>query len=205
MTPAHRTPLFFVQLFFMACCSYGAVTNASAATAVTRAYRFGDAVAGPLSSFWKASLVRPVGDTMRLRPWGPPSGPRLLLDDIASERLCHRRTTSAGLCLASDYEHQQQCLVPAALPVRPPSLLRMLRPGPHALTFPTRDSTYIDRHDIIAAFSGSGGTIAMTPAHRTPLFFVQVTNRFSLFTKPTRYRGLLVLPDPHAAFAILCN
>ncbi|KAH6926936.1 hypothetical protein HPB50_024273 [Hyalomma asiaticum] len=75
------------RLFFMACCSYGAVTNASAATAVTRAYRFGDAVAGPLSSFWKASLVRLVGDTMRLRPWGPPSGPRLLLDDIASERL----------------------------------------------------------------------------------------------------------------------
>ncbi|KAH8042580.1 hypothetical protein HPB51_024801 [Rhipicephalus microplus] len=158
----------------MACCSCGAITNASAAMTATRAHRFGNITAGPSSSFWKASSARLVGDSMRVRPWNPPSGPRPLLDDYAGERLCHPMTTSAGHSLASDAVHQQWCLAPAALPVRPPTVLRMLRPGPRALAIPTRDCTYINRRDIIAAFSGSGGTIAMTPTHHTPLSFVQV-------------------------------
>ncbi|KAH7936102.1 hypothetical protein HPB52_018302 [Rhipicephalus sanguineus] len=161
------------SLLVMACCSCGAITNASATTSATRAYRFGDVMAGPLSSSWRASSTRLVGDTMRLRTWDPASGPRLLLDDIAGKRLCHPRTTSSELSLASDPERQQWCLVPAAFPVRPPSLLRMLRTGPHTLNFPSRDSTYINHRDIIAAFSGSGGMIAMTPTHHAPLFFAQ--------------------------------
>ncbi|KAL3196641.1 hypothetical protein MRX96_015411 [Rhipicephalus microplus] len=169
MTPTHHTPLSFVQLLVMACWSCGAITSASAAMTATRAHRFGNIMAGPSSSFRKASSARLVGDSMRVRPWNPPSGPRPLLDDYAGERLCHPMTTSAGHSLASDAVHQQWCLAPAALPVRPPTVLRMLRPGPRALAIPTRDCTYINRRDIIAAFSGSGGTIAMTPTHHTPL------------------------------------
>ncbi|KAL3202144.1 hypothetical protein MRX96_012116 [Rhipicephalus microplus] len=83
MTPTHHTPLSFVQLLVMACCSCGAITNASAAMTATRAHRFGNTMAGPSSSFWKASSARLVGDSMRVRPWNPPSGPRPLLDDYA--------------------------------------------------------------------------------------------------------------------------
>ncbi|KAH8027809.1 hypothetical protein HPB51_010455 [Rhipicephalus microplus] len=176
MTPTHHTPLSFVQLLVMACCSCGAITNASAAMTATRAHRFGNIMAGPSSSFWKASSARLVGDSMRVRPWNPPSGPPPLLDDYAGERLCHPMTTSAGHSLASDAVHQQWCLAPAALPVRPPTVLRMLRPGPRALAISTRDCTYINRRDIIAAFTGSGGPIAMTPTHHTPLSFVQPFN-----------------------------
>ncbi|KAH8032569.1 hypothetical protein HPB51_026022 [Rhipicephalus microplus] len=104
----------------------------------TRAHRFGNTMAGPSSSFWKASSARLVGDSMRVRPWNPPSCPRPLLDDYAGERLCHPMTTSAGHSLASDAVHQQWCLAPAALPVRPPTVLRMLRQGPRALAIPTQ-------------------------------------------------------------------
>ncbi|KAL1470082.1 hypothetical protein MTO96_040681, partial [Rhipicephalus appendiculatus] len=75
---------------------------------------------------------------------------------------------------ASDSERQRLCPVPAASPARPPSLLRMLRPGPHTLNFSPRDSICINHRDIIAAFSGFGSTVAMTPTGRTPLFFAQL-------------------------------
>ncbi|KAL3198759.1 hypothetical protein MRX96_044286 [Rhipicephalus microplus] len=75
MTPTHHTPLSFVQLLVMACCSCGAITNASAAMTATRAHRFGSIMAGPSSSFWKASSARLVGDSMRVRPWNPPIRP----------------------------------------------------------------------------------------------------------------------------------
>ncbi|KAH8033405.1 hypothetical protein HPB51_012076 [Rhipicephalus microplus] len=171
----------------------------------TRAHRFGNIMAGPSSSFWKASSVRLVGDSMRVRPWNPPSGPRPLLDDYAGERLCHPMTTSAGHSLASDAVHQQWCLAPAALPVRPPTVLRMLRPGPRALAIPTRDCTYINRRDIIAAFSGSGGTIAMTPTHHTPLSFVQMESACEtslIYSRFAPYKASCsILADHHYACA----
>ncbi|KAL3220608.1 hypothetical protein MRX96_050343 [Rhipicephalus microplus] len=199
------------RLLVMACCSCGAITNASAAMTATRAHRFGNIMAGPSSSFWKASSARLVGDSMRVRPWNPPSGPRPLLDDYAGERLCHPMTTSAGHSLASDAVHQQWCLAPAALPVRPPTVLRMLRPGPRALAIPTRDCTYINRRDIIAAFSGSGGTIAMTPTHHTPLSFVQllvmaccscgaITNASAAMTATRAHRFGNIMAGPSSSF-----
>ncbi|KAL1467746.1 hypothetical protein MTO96_041956, partial [Rhipicephalus appendiculatus] len=172
MTPTDRTPLFFGQLLVMAYCPCGAVMNASATATATRAYRFSDAMAGPLSFFREASSARLVGDTMSLRPWDPPST-RLPFDDIADQWLRPSRTTFAGLSPASDPGRQRLCPVPAASPARPLSLLRMLRPGPHTLNFSPRDSICINHRDIIAAFSGFGSTVAMTPTDRTPLFFAQ--------------------------------
>ncbi|KAL3198264.1 hypothetical protein MRX96_014460 [Rhipicephalus microplus] len=120
-------------------------------------------------------------------------------------------TTSAGHSLASDAVHQQWCLAPAALPVRPPTVLRMLRPGPRALAIPTRDCTYINRRDIIAAFSGSGGTIAMTPTHHTPLSFVQllvmaccscgaITNASAAMTATRAHRFGSIMAGPSSSF-----
>ncbi|KAL3255859.1 hypothetical protein MRX96_046655 [Rhipicephalus microplus] len=101
-----KSPYVSHELLVMACCSCGAITNASAAMTATRAHRFGNTMAGPSSSFWKASSARLVGDSMRVRPWNPPSGPRPLLDDYAEGR-----AASVSLTSQAEKEHMVMDIV----------------------------------------------------------------------------------------------
>lgn len=52
--------------------------------------------------------------------------------------------------------------------------------------------------------SGFGNTSRMVDAYLWRLFFVKVTNRYSRFTKITRYFVLIVLPRPRYCIAALC-
>lgn len=54
-------------------------------------------------------------------------------------------------------------------------------------------------------WSGLGNTSRMADAYLRRLFFVQVTNRYSIFVKPTRYYALIVLPSPRYCIAALCQ
>lgn len=55
----------------------------------------------------------------------------------------------------------------------------------------------------VSPFSGSDSTSKMRrPNWPRFLLFTQVTNRYSLFTKRSSYRALLVLPDPQCLCCI---
>ncbi|XP_075737306.1 uncharacterized protein LOC142776840 [Rhipicephalus microplus] len=154
-------------------------------------------MAAPLSSFREALSARPVRDILSLHPWDPLPGPRLPFDNNAGWWLRPSRTTFAGLSPASDPERQRQCPASAALPVQPPLPMRMLRPGPHTLNFSARDSTHKKHRDIIAAFSGLGGTVARTPTHSTPLLFVQ----YKVGLRVVRWTHAVPLPKNSQASA----